>query len=263
MVPIRIVYSEVRPSPVITISATRKSDFRATPSFYSFFTAITRHLAAKLAQEELCLGSAESKERSLIQFVYMPLAVPTANPSLSPAKFPGVCRISSPWIDIAVEREPVPSVRAIVRFNERQLLADQAVLAGARDVPPGAAVPLTDDEFRRYLSEYPKPGAVYVDADGNVREKAIGELIPSDFLWLLNRIQGGGMTPFSGVVVGAMGGAMYDSAEGYTKIVTSLIDRCFEFDGGDMHYDSILDVADFVPLEQYRSAMPLIKNWGR
>jgi hypothetical protein len=60
-----------------------------------------------------------------------------------------------------------------------------------------------------------------------------------------------------------MGGAMYGSAEGYTKIVTSLIDRCLESDGVDMHYDSVLDVADLVPLEQYKSTMPLIKNWGR
>jgi hypothetical protein len=52
--------------------------------------------------------------------------------------------------------------------------------------------------------------------------------------------------------------AMEMGAEGYTKIVIALIDRCFESDGSDIHYGSILDVADLVPLKQYIIATPII-----
>lgn len=139
-------------SDVTTLSALGSPS--GIPAFNTFVATVTEHIATKLAQEKLCLNSTESKERSLVQFVHMHIANPAANPSLPPAGSSGVCRITSPWIDIAIERELVPSVRAIVRFNERQLLADQAVMAGAQNVPPGVAMPLTSEEFRMYVARF-------------------------------------------------------------------------------------------------------------
>ncbi|MDR1044125.1 MAG: hypothetical protein LBP33_03280 [Candidatus Adiutrix sp.] len=76
------------------------------------------------------------------------------------------------------------------------MLADQAVLAGARDVPPGVAMPLTADEYRRSISEYEHTElGVYVTS--KPPEKPIEELVPPDFLWLLARTPRGS-GPFSG-----------------------------------------------------------------
>lgn len=55
----------------------------------------------------------------------------------------------------------------------------------------------------------------------------------------------------------ALSYAMTEGAEGYTKIVTALIDRCFDSDEVDTKFNSVLDVADLVPLEQYKSKMPI------
>ena len=117
------------------------------PHFRAFVTAVTEHVAARLAKDQLCMNSAGSKARSLLQFVhwdyimFREYIVPAMDSS--GASTPPSCRISSPWVDLIVDRSPVPLIRGIVYWNDRQLLADQAVLAGARDVPPGRAMPLS------------------------------------------------------------------------------------------------------------------------
>jgi hypothetical protein len=61
----------------------------------------------------------------------------------------------------------------------------------------------------------------------------------------------------------AMREAREKGAEGYTKLVISLIDRCFAADESkrtNLRYASILDVADPVLLEQYRIDMPVYRD---
>lgn len=244
--------------PVTTLSAIGfPSDI---PDFNTFIAAVTEHLAAKLAQEKLCLNSAESKARSLIQFSHLYLGTSENDHRLSAvrpldAQFVGVCRISSPWIDIAIEREPVPSVRAIVRFNERQFLADQAVLSGMRNVPPGIAIPLTNKEERnQYIHEYMHRYAWQYKHAPPLGQQLIEELVPPDFLWLLDHIVVDNLPVLSNM---GMLGVISEGAEGYTKIVVALIDRCFDSDEVDIKFSSVLDVADLVPLEQYKSKRPM------
>ena len=257
-VPIQIVKSW-RDTPVVTLSTVRLSS--GDPSFNTFITTVTEHLAAKLAQENLCLISAESQERSLVQFVFMHLGTPTTNPSLPLEQSNNGCRISSPWIDIAVERGPVPSVRAVVRFNEHQLLADQAVLAGAQNIPPGTYLPLEIKEFSRYVAEY---SARYsIDAIKRSFEKPIEEIVPPDILWLLDRTQDNGFPPLRMNIGSTMDDVMDVGVEGYTKIVITLIDHCFASASANIHYNSVNDVADLVPLEQYKVDMPYIRTRRR
>ncbi|MDR1351569.1 MAG: hypothetical protein LBJ59_12490 [Zoogloeaceae bacterium] len=45
-------------------------------------------------------------------------------------------------------------IRAAVNWNERQLIADQAMLTGVRNVPTGAARPLRRSELSRLREEY-------------------------------------------------------------------------------------------------------------
>ena len=260
-IPIQIVYG-LGSRPVTTLSVAGLP--LGNQSFSTFITSVTEHLAARLAQEKLCLSSAESQERSLIQFVELYLDhsekelnnISATVQSLED-RSSGGCRISSPWIDLVIEREPVPSVRAIVRYSERQLLADQAVLAGARDVPLGVALPLKGDEFRRCAYEYEGSELFPVFDPKKPLPKPIEERVPADLLWLFKRATQSTRGPFVGYVGGAMNNAMEKGSEGYTRIVIGLIDRCFEAEGADIQYNNILDIADPVLLEKYKIVTPL------
>jgi len=242
--------------PVATLSTAKTLVLSGyDPRFRAFVTAVTEHVTTRLGKNKLCLNSAKSKERSLLQFVNWSLA--TGGRPLAPvppldARPSTGCRISSPWIDLAIERKPVPWIRGIVRWNARQLLADQAMLAGAKNVPPGVAMPLTDSEFVHFAYEYedselpPRPTT-----------KPLEERVPPDVLWLFRRSWQSTRGPFYGFARGAMDNAMEKGAKGYTKLVIALIDRCLTSDGESLRYNSILDAADLIPLEQYKIDTPI------
>ena len=261
MVPIQII-TETKYLDVTTLSVAKIRDY--PEGFAPFVTAVTKHLAARLAHEKLCLDSAESREQSLLQFVPRRVTISDSQPvpSVPPLESRplGVCRISSPWIDLAIERKPVPRINGIVRWSQRQLLADQAVLDGARNVPPGVAEPMKGREHLEYVLEYinsyeftSSDEYALLQITGKPVGKPIEERIPPDLLWGFRRSWQA--TPFTSAP--ATRNAMKAGAESYTKIVTTLIDRCFESDGIKLHYDSILDVDDPVLLEQYKIVTPI------
>jgi hypothetical protein len=197
------------------------------------------------------------EERSLLQFVHWKLdmshlaySVPVMT-SIG-GQSPPSCSISSPWIDLAVYRTPVPQIRGIIYWNERQLLADQAVLAGARNVPPGRAMPLNSSEFGYFMSEYEDAISYIRLPQVESKKKPVEARVSPDILWLLHR-SGYGLIPFMGHVSNAMRKTTEKGAEGYTKVVLTLIDRCFASSNkGGGHYSGILDVADPVLLKQYK-----------
>ena len=229
---------------VTTLSGAKDS---APLMAYNCMTIVTEHLAAKLAQENICLNSTESKERSLLQFEIPRLGVvPLPVPPLE-KKPHGVCRITSPWLDLVIERKPVPSVRAIIRFSARQLLADQAVLAGARNVPPGVVKPLTHEEYRQYAFEYALSEIYHKPA-----AKPIEERVPADLLWAFRRADHSHPNSFPWAASGSAHEAMRIRTDKYAQIVNALIDQCFESEGADLQYNSILDIADLVPIEEYK-----------
>jgi hypothetical protein len=252
-VPVQMI--KIWPGPVIPLSETEIKG--SPPGFPTFATSVIEHLAVKLAQEKLCLNSVESMEHSLLQFAPMPGNTERDPlPSVPPlgAGSSGVCRITSPWVELVIERKPVPTVRAVFIYSVRQLLADQAVLAGARDVPPGAAMPLSYEELRRYAEEY-----ALSEINSQPTEKPVEERVPPDLLWYFRHVadQSAGYN-FPSSTPNNMGAAMRMRTEEYTKIVIALIDQCFESKGKDIHYNSILDVSDLFPLEQYKITTPII-----
>jgi hypothetical protein len=239
----------------------------ALPHFRAFVTAITERINSRLtkdeinfrlAKDELCISSAESmesmksaeSERSLLQFVYWKLdmhydyTVPVLSPSTGGS--PPSCRISSPWIDLVVDRGAVPQIFGIVRWNERQLLTDQAVLDGVKNVPPGMAMPLDPYELGHFVGEIRRNSAA----------KPVEERVPPDILWLLRSLVGTeNVADLIDPAHRSMYGVTKNGAEGYTQLVLALIDRCFASSASgrvDIHYNGIIDVADPVLLEQYR-----------
>jgi hypothetical protein len=253
-VPIKIVTPGY--SSGIKLSAAELSD--SLPHFRTLVETVTERINSWMTSNNFCIDgakdmesmlSAEREKHSLLQFVYWHLdvdeyTVPALLPSTGDTSS---CRISSPWIDLVVERKPVPRIVGIVRWNERQLLTDQVVLAGARNVPPGVAIPLTGNEFAYFLSTYTRSEILEKSV-----AKPIEERVPPDILWLLRRSRQSTRGPFVHYVLSAMDNATEKGAESYTKLVLALIDRCFASDGANLHYNSILDVADPVLLEQYK-----------
>jgi len=264
--PIQIVGSW-NDGPVTTLSEALR--FKDYPPYNTFVTTVTKHLATKLAQTALCPNKPESSHFSLIKFGYLSYYVREDDNvrsiiSTLQVRPSGVCRISSPWIDLAIGRDVTPRVRGIIRFNERQLLADQAVMAGVCNVPPGVAVPVTHIELLAYANEYDR----YVSDERDARygkpenhsPNPIEERVPPDYLWLFRKLRSygsSGIRPFAGYVSEAMPRVMEKGTEGYTKIVIALIDQCFESGGAEIHYNSILDIDDPALLEQYKIVTPL------
>jgi len=252
-VPIQIT-NETRIGPETTLSAAGISS--SDPHFRAFVTAVTEHVAARLAKDKLGIDSIDSKKRSLLQFVNWPLAT-SGNEPLAVVPPLGAqpsrgCRISSPWIDLAFQRGPAPWIRGVVRWNERQLLADQTVLAGARNVPTGVAMPLNQREFTSFAYPYAES-----EIDGRPAVRPIEERMPPDLLWLFRASPQVTFMPFGEVAKNTMHIAMEKSAQRYTKLVIAAIDRCFASDGANIHYNSILDAADLISLEQYKINTPI------
>jgi hypothetical protein len=242
--------------PEIMRSIAELSRVSDNPHFNAFVTTVTKYVAARLDKDKLCINNDESDYRrsdygrSLLRFVRWPL--PILRDFLVPApsyssQRPGSCEISSPWIDLAFERKPVPAIRAVVRWNERQLLADQAVLAGARNVPLGIAMPLMNHEFATFAGRYGRSEILHEPT-----AKPIEERTPPDLLWLFRR---SGYAEFAGPFQPNMHKATEKGAAGYTKLVLALIARCFASDetkATNLFYYNILDAADLIPLEQYK-----------
>ena len=238
--------------PDITFSPDKIS--KSLPRYRTFVTAVTERIVARLAKDKLCLDSAESKERSLLHFENWPLTdrqdadrQPASMPPLEVHPTGGGCRLTSPWMDLAFERKPVPWIRGIVRWNERQLLADQAVLDGVKNIPPGMAIPLTNGEFGEALWVYKDPEHL-----GKQEAKPREERIPPDILWLFRHSWQVEYGQFLKSVLAAMSNATAKGADSYTKLAIALIDRCFDADGATLQYHSILDAADLIQLERYK-----------
>jgi hypothetical protein len=262
-VPIQIMIPASNGNEIMRSAAEISGDL---PHFRVFVTDVTKHINSRLVRDKLCINSAGSTDdmknikrerRSLLQFVEWPLFMGGREYLVPGMAFTGPpsCEIYSPWIDLVVVREPVPQIVGIVRWNERQLLVDQAVLAGAKNVPPGMAMPPKPGELGHFLSEYqhsefrrePEPGA-----------KPIEERVPPDLLWLFRRSWQSTLSPFIGSVRGAMNNATKKGTDGYTKLVITLIDRCFVSDDKTrLYYNSIIDVADPSLRKQYKIDTPL------
>jgi hypothetical protein len=239
------------------------ADISDRPHFQDFVTAVTERVEAWLTREQHCINSNPNTaqwERSLLQFVDWPLFIHrdfTVPVLQGTGGQPFDCRISSPWVDLVVMRGAAPRVRGIFRWSERQLLFDQTVLYRERDLPPGVAMPLNNWEFRHFANEY--QATVF---EKRQAAKPIGERVPPDILWLFRRSGFNERAgPFSGSALYGMSKATEKGAEGYAKLVLALVDRCLaSTSGAKIHYNSILDAADLIPLSQYKIDMPVYRG---
>jgi len=238
----------------------------ANPHFSYFVKTVTKHVADRLGKENLCINNHDSRKRSLLQFVNWRLFIGrekllTSVPSIDRIdnNLSGSCRVVSPWIDIVIGRSPVPWVRGVVRWNQRQLLADQAILDGASNVPPGVAKPLADRELYRVTFEYMDADIDHTPAAAKL--KPLDVRVPADLLWLFRLAVQTTRWPFDTTAMNeldkSMAIVMEKGSKSYTALTMALIDRCLASEGENLHYSSILDAADLISLKQYKIDTPV------
>ncbi|WP_374334346.1 hypothetical protein [Leeia sp.] len=249
LIPIRLVDPSNR-APVTTLSTIRWAEH--TPAYREFVTAISQHLAARLADPQHCPASAASQQRSLLRFVRWTLVYPAGSPpqvftTLKDAPTRG-CQLHSPWLDLSIERGPVPWVQGIVRWNERQLLADQARLAGLDGVVDGVAMPFSAEAYGKLAEAM---GWVRQDYHG-VTPAATEPQLPPELRWLHRYSTRNDLPPSADGVYAVLPG----SAERYTRLTLALIDRCLASEGQDIRYGHIQELADLLPLDEYRVPLP-------
>jgi len=218
------------------------------PGYQEFARTITSHVERLLQEGGGCSGK-ESNDSNLV-FVRSPLVqsrpVEPLPSSSGESAFNG-CRLSSPWVDFEFDNSSVPKARGVIRWSQRQLLIDQALIAGDIKIADAGTAALSDGEFERYTRAYVhseiyrKPSATLLDSP-----------IPPDILWLFRHSWQSTRGPFSLGVMGAMDNLMERGAERYADLVVRLIDQCVSSGQGELRYESILDLKGAVPLDKYK-----------
>lgn len=247
-IPIQII-NKTTSGPVTFLSEADVSDSSPSisPHFRYFVTSITERIKTNLSNENICIDTS----RSLIQFVKWPLTIRPNDELLSPTlpqnkHTASSCRIISPWIELFIERGQFPSVQGIVRWNQRQLLADQANLDAGHDVIVGLASPLGSKELAVFAEDFERSMTLEEQKNG------IEDRIPPDIFWLFKHTEKSGFESYYMNVRGSVGGAQIINADDYTKLVSALIDRCVNSEKETIEYRSIVDAYDLIDVEQYK-----------
>lgn len=219
------------------------------PVYRNFASIITSHVESLMQRGGGCVG--EGVNYSSLIFVRGPLiqnrpAAPL--PSSSGESIFNGCRLSSPWVDFEFDNSTTSKIRGVIRWSQRQLLVDQAMMAGDIQVADAKAAALSDGEFESYAQAYVdyellhKPGA-----------SPLGSSIPPDILWLFRNSWQSTRGPFSLGAMNAMDNLMEREAESYSDLVISLIDHCVSSGWGELRYETVLDLKGVVPLGKYKA----------
>ena len=247
-IPIQII-NQTTSGPVTFISEADISDPSPSisPHFRYFVTSITERIKTNLGKDNICVDT----NRSLISFVKWPLTVRPNDELLSPSlpqnkRVASGCRITSPWIELVIERGQFPLVQGIVRWNQRQLLADQANLDAGRDVIVGLASPLGSKELAIFAEDFERSMTLEEQKNG------IEDRIPPDIFWLFKHTAKSGFESYYMNVRGSVVSAQIINADDYTKLVLALIDRCMNSGEEVIEYKSIVDAHELIDVEQYK-----------
>ncbi len=225
--------------------------------FRDFVAAICQHVAERTGADAGCGETPPGGPEVRLTFVHRPLIAPltaVAEPGpafLGPA-FSGAadCRLDTPWLAVRARHTPRLSVQARLVWSERQILLDQALLAG---MPPGqeaAPAPLPHDVFSRHVEDY--VATVLGSPATQAAQDAVAGRIPPDLLWLFRQSVQSTRAPFSTYAIAALERSMREAAPGYTALVERLLDRCLAPGATGGRYADILSLPPQVGAGQYR-----------
>jgi hypothetical protein len=177
------------------------------------------------------------------------LEAPIALPSASDA---AARQLLSPWVRLVLGPPPACAVHAIVHWNERQFLRDQALLAGATVDLSAPPTPLSEEAFARFAEDYAE--SVVREAAPERREQALAALarrLPAELLWLFRHAPQSTRGPFANAAHGALHRALAQAGPGHAGFVNELLDLFLAAATPVERVDSVLALRDF-DFDRYR-----------
>lgn len=133
------------------------------------------------------------------------------------------CQLSSPWLDMTIQRSPSFEVVAVFNFEDRQFLIDQALLTYPHLAATFKRQPLTDDLYDRSEKEYYTLFNRFNSNSSTVPRPSpeTAKYIPIDLLWLFNHT----LKDRAGIYeIHRLVQARYLE---YAEVVKALVSHCF------------------------------------
>jgi len=201
--------------------------------YEKFVTELFNHIKTKLNNEPACED--ESLDNPAISLTFVERHFPVYENEWSQYKNDSEltfktdpssmnnfsCQLSSPWLDMTIQRSPSLVVTAVFNFEDRQFLIDQTLLTYPNLAADFKRQPLTDNLYERYENEYSTLHNSRRSYKTKMPSPATAKSIPLDMLWLFDhtRSESAGIYEINRLVR-----ARY---QGYAKIAKALVSHCF------------------------------------
>lgn len=232
----------------------------ANSHFKRFVSTLSNYIANKINEKEECPQTSTPDGTIILSFVYRPLITNTKPysaptfPSEFDKKTSNICRIDSPWVKLSLSYVPQLTLNAVITWNERQMMVDQAVLNGADMPPPGSPIaPIEDTLFEKYITDYSNTVLLAASPEARVTAQTnIEKRIPSEVLWLFRHAWQSTFAPFSMEARHALGTLQEKAEPHYILLAETLVSRCFESANVNETYKSILELSKIFNVDIYR-----------
>ncbi|MGI0481758.1 hypothetical protein ACN4EE_13330 [Geminocystis sp. CENA526] len=226
------------------------------PYFKSFVTSLTNYVSSKYSPAESCEENSGKKPMNSLIFVRLPLVTSGNDPLTPPPELDNIisnvtCRLDSPWVKLTIDRSDTTLIQAIFIWNERQFLADQALLTNPNLSLNSPLVTLSSHLFLEYVGDYANSEIQRSPSEENAT-KPISQRIPADVLWLFRHSWQSTRGPFSNMALSGMRKTVEQGANGYTNLTKILVDQCFTSSKTDIRYKNVLDLQPIFTLDQYQ-----------
>jgi hypothetical protein len=222
-------------------------------NFKEFVGAVSSHVLTAV-----CAGAGASDTDVHLLFIKRPLVKQTGEapdnlPTADKHGGPDLRRLNSPWVKLEIGGQPVRRIDAVFVWNERQVLRDQAAMAGGAPVDSGAAASFDAAVLARYSEEYANS---VVLAPPQARKAALDRLatgMPPEILWLYRHAVQSTLDDFSVFTMEALDATLFKTGKAYATIAIALFDRCFGSAAGTSErYGNILDLKNITDTDPYR-----------
>jgi len=168
-----------------------------------------------------CAGAGTGDTDIHLLFIKRPLVKQTGEspdnlPTSDKHGEPGLRRLNSPWVRIEISGQPVRRMDAVFVWNERQVLRDQAFMAGGAPSSKASPVSIDGAVLGQYSAEYDN---LVLRAPIGRAKAGLDELAtrtPPEILWLYQHAVQSTFADFSVFAMAALDAILAKSRPGYT-----------------------------------------------
>lgn len=163
------------------------------------------------------------------------------------------CQLSSPWLEMKIQRFPTFKLDAVFNFEERQMVIDQALLAYPNMAPMFVRAPIDDKLFKQYTEQF---NASYNRRRGGLKRLNPAENInmPLDIFWALNYKR------FEFDFLHEALKLEYSITPAYSNLTKSLVSYCFASEQGEVQtFNKIYELESILGqqlVEDYKLKLP-------